>query len=197
MPRYTESYNLKDEYERLDAHLDDLAQQVVEIEQEMESADEVGPTLTHRYETRLREFHEAEREIAGISWALNPDDPNQDPITEVTVGALTAGEYVTAKDRTEALRAEHADRWGVDVDAEQSDQLHVAAAGLVDADSLDTDDYDACVDSLADAVPQFLAWLASRVDNLSTPKVEGNDSGGRLADARSRAETESDSPEQS
>mgnify|MGYP000217451214 CR=1 FL=1 len=195
MPRYTTTYNINDEFERLDARLDELAEEVVSIEQEMDSDDPDDETLAE-YEDKLTTLQQKERELAGVSWARDPDG-DQDPITEVTVGALTAGEYATAKDRTAALEDEQSDRWGVESDMDHSDRLHVAAAGLVDAAGADVDGYDDAVTWLASCLPQFVAWLADRVDEASTPDISGKNSNERLAAARSRAGSDSGSADSS
>jgi len=195
MPRYTTTYDVADERDRLDARLDELAEAVVAIEQEMDTENPEEGRLS-RYESKLNALQRAERKLAGVSWALDPDG-DQDPITEVTVGALTAGEYATAKDRTGALEQEQSDRWGVDVSMAQSDRLHVAAAGLIDADGLDVYDYDDAVTALKETLPQFVAWVAARVDEVSTPDIEGNNSEARLRAARSRVESDSGSGDSS
>jgi len=195
MPRYTETYDIEAEYERLDARLDELAEEVVSIEQEMDSDDPDEETLAE-YEAKLTTLQQKERELAGVSWARDPDG-DQDPITEVTVGALTAGEYATAKDRTAALEDEQSDRWGVESEMNHSDRLHVAAAGLVDAAEADVGGYDDAVTWLSDCLPQFVAWVADRVDEASTPDIPVKNSDARLKAARSRVESDSGSGDSS
>lgn len=168
MPRYTETIDLREEHDRIDEELDELA---------AESAD-VDPDSPRRQELDTQ-GKRLEKHLAGLAWAINPpeDDPTRDqPYEEVTVGALTAGEYADLTDTAAADAQQGKATTG-------SSQVLFAAKGLEDAPFLDEEMNEAQrLAAVSQLQPQFQKWLASRVDKLSTYDLEGNGYAARIAE---------------
>lgn len=171
MPRTTETYNLEEERDRIDNKLDELADEVAELDE--------GNLLRGQ---KIEEANSLERHLTGILWALNPDDEeDRDPYTEVTLGSLTASEHADVRDSAPQ----------VDSPGKQSNEggsmILYAAKGVVEAPFLDQNNpaYNEKIAAVGDLQPQFAEWLAERVDELTTPDVEGNGFGERVAERMS------------
>lgn len=170
MPRTTETYDLEEERDRIDTKLDELADEVAEL-------DEDNPLRGRKAE----EANSLERHLTGIQWALTPDEEeDRDPYTEVTLGSLTAGEHADVRDSaTSVSKTSHKS-------SEGSSMILYAAKGVVEAPFLpDSAGYDAKIGNVSNLQPQFVEWLAERVDELTTPDVEGNGFGERVAERMS------------
>lgn len=153
MPRTTVTVDLQDELERIDQELDDVADEVAELP---DGAPHAGDLAERGVQL--------ERQLAGLQWATDPpdDDPIDGPIEEVTLGGLNAGEYLD-------VQAETADEGGT------VSKVIFAAKGVVDAPFIDDSMSEAeRVQAVRDLPPQFHEWLATKVDDLSTPDLEGN-----------------------
>lgn len=162
MPRKTKTYNLKEEAERIDTELDEVAATVSNLEEGNPGRNE-----------KVREGRQLERELAGLQWALNPEeDEDREPYEEVTVGALTAAEYANASDRA----SDAIGRQKGNSSSEWLRRLYFASAGVVSAPWLDEDDasFEDKLTETNQVAPQFLFWLESVVDEITTPRVEGN-----------------------
>lgn len=165
MPRYTETIDLQKERNRLDKELDELAAESAEYDP--------GSPRREQLDAQGRRL---EKHLAGVMWALNPDDEDDiDPIEKVTVGALTAGEYADLTDTTTADTSAGKTAAG-------SSQVLFAAKGLEDAPFLEDGANEAQrLSAVSDLQPQFQKWLAARVDELSTYDLEGNGYAARVA----------------
>jgi len=179
MPRTTTTYELREEYNRIDTELDNLADTVADL-------DDSNPLV----EAKLEEASTLERQLAGLEWALtDPDDDAPDdnrPYGEVTVGALSTGEYAEVRDTLDGDTDPNMGRAG-------SSEILFAAMGLVDAPFIDDDaDFNAKIRTVADELPpHFHEWLRGRVDEISTPDIEGNGFAQRLAEREASAKTQS------
>jgi len=189
MPRTTQTYDLREEYNRIDNELDELADEVAALGE--------GSPM---YQPKLEEAATLERQLAGLEWALtDPDDDTEDdpavtvegdhddrPYEEVTVGSLSAGEYAEVRDTLDGDDDPSMGRAG-------SSEILFAAMGLVDAPFIDEDDdFTAKIRTVADDLPpHFHKWLRSRVDDISTPDIEGNGFAQRLAEREASAKTQS------
>ncbi|ELY76670.1 hypothetical protein [Natrinema gari] len=177
MPRYTETYDLSEEKERLDSELDELADRTSEIEQQMDDLDddeELTQGQLHEYRESVQEGNRLEQMYAGVQWALDPDG-DREPIKEVTLGSLTAGEYAEVGDRLQAVKQGKVG-WGRNPDLDNARRNMFAGACLQDAPFLDEEDPDleAKIHAVTDLAPAFIHWLEERGDELTTPQVEGN-----------------------
>jgi len=201
MPRYTETLTIAGELDALDERLDAAADDVTALEAEIDDHDGEPPApLLDDYQNALERGQRLDRYRNGLAWALDPDD-GRDPITEVTVGALTAGEISTVTDRTASLSEKKASDWGVPstlVALEGANQNEYVAAGLADAPFInDGDDHADVVGAVADCAPQFVAWLASQIDDVSAPATEGNGFAARVEERRTTDSRGSTTAEQS
>lgn len=175
----TRTYDLREERDRIDSELDGVAEDVAALE--------AGNPLL---EQRAQRGRELERQWVGLQWALNADaagdERDRDVYGSVTIEELTAGTYLRAGSRAEADTAELDVPNGTDIQ-----RLYRVASAIEDADFLSDDpDFDETLVTVAELKPQFFAWLESRVDDVSTPEVEGNGFAARVAAAESD-ETES------
>jgi len=111
-------------------------------------------------------------------------DPGDDLVESVT--------WVTG--RTDALADRLADKWGTDSeDVDGGRVLHVAAVGIEDCPRFSgSPDPEERVDIVRGWHPSFVRWLASRVDDLSTPEVKGKNFGELLKARRSDDGPDSD-----
>jgi len=198
MPRYTETVDIEGALDTVETALDDVVDEVVALEADIDDHDDDPPApLLDEYQSALERGQRLERHRDGLAWALDPDN-GFDAITEVTIGALTAGETNTVTDRTASLESKMTDDWGVQATLRGANQTEFAAAGLVDAPFIDdSDEHADVVGAVAECAPQFVAWLADRVDGLSTPDIEGNGFGERVAEKRTTRSDTSGTPEQS
>jgi hypothetical protein len=197
MPRYTETVDIEGALDTVENALDDVADEVVALEAEIDDHDDPPAPLLDEYQSALERGQRLERHRDGLAWALDPDS-EVDAITEVTIGALTAGEVATVTDRTASMETKKTDDWGVQATLDAANRTEFAAAGLVDAPFIDDSaDHADVVGALAECAPQFVAWLADRVDELSTPNIEGNGFAERVNSKRTTRSDTSGTPEQS
>jgi len=189
---HTQPYNLWDEQDRLRERRERLVDEAVGLERQMLEFEEVPDDLRDEYQETLAEGHQTDRYLTGLEWALNPAD--KDPIEEITVSALTAGDEQWVTGRTDALADRLANKWGTDSeDVDGGRVLHVAAVGIEDCPRFaGSPDPEERVDIVRGWHPSFVRWLASRVDDLSTPEVEGKNFGELLKERRSDGGPDSD-----
>jgi len=183
MPR-TQTYDIDAEQDRLQQDRADIADEAVALEQRMASFDEVPDDLSQEYRETLAEGHKRDRYLTGLAWALDP--PTGTAIDEITLSALTAGDEQWVSGRSDALADQLAREWGADADGVDGGRvLHVAAVGIADCPRFDgSPDPEARVDIVREWHPSFVTWVADRVDDLSTPEVEGKNFGALLKDKR-------------
>lgn len=174
MPRQTQTYDIEAEHDRLDAELDDLADTVAELDEG-----------TLRYDQKVEEATALERQLAGLSWALNPpDEEDREPYEEVTLGALSAGEYADVRDTLDGDENRTKGKAG-------ASEILFTARGLVDAPFLNDENasFDEKISAISDLPPHFHDWLRTQVDDLSTPDIEGNGFAQRLAEREASPKT--------
>lgn len=198
MPRYSQTVDIEGALDTVENALDDVADEVVALEAEIDNYDGDPPApLREEYQSALERGQRLERHRDGLAWALDPDN-EFDAIAEVTIGALTAGEVATVTDRTASMEDKKTDDWGVQATLDAANRTEFAAAGLVDAPFVVEDaDHADVVGTLAECAPQFVAWLADRVDELSTPDVTGNGFAERVNNRRTTRSDTSGTAEQS
>ncbi|QRY26358.1 hypothetical protein [Halobacterium sp. BOL4-2] len=173
MSQATETLDLSAEYDRIDTKLDDIADDVADRSED-------NPARSHTVERGQT----LERHLAGLEWALHPsDDEDRQPYEEVTIEELSAGEHADIKDIIAG-----------DTDPAKgsagSQELLVAAKGLVDAPFLPSDPSETqVVTAVNDLTPHFAAFLADRVDDLTTPDIQGNGFEQRVAERMSTQES--------
>jgi len=179
----TKTYDLCEERDRIDAELDDLADRA--------AADDVELTDADR-----RRAQQLERQYVGLEWALTPPDhEDRDPYERVTLTELTAGSYIKAGAEAAADASEMDVPAGGDIE-----RLYRVTSAIEDAPFV-PDHGDGLV-AVGQLKPQFFFWLEQRVDDLTTPDIEGNGFAQRVAarqqdqtDATSDASSASSSPE--
>jgi hypothetical protein len=193
MPIETATYDLTEERERLEDEMDEVADEAAELYEEEWS----NTQRKQDYQELVADGQMLEQQYVGVQWALDKwDEP------EVTVGGLTAGEYTEVGDLTGAHKQAAQERLGSNVSTASTRRLFYAAAGVVDApfvgDEIGADtrleEKVQCVNQLS---PQFMHWLEERVDDLTTPDVEGNGFGKRLEEKRTTTPPSSPSGGQS
>jgi hypothetical protein len=178
MPRQTDTYDLQDVAADLDERLDELASDI-------QSSDDAEQLLA---EAQQRESH-----LAGVEWAIDKFADDEDATVEVTLGSLTAGEFAQVRDHVDEVRATVVNGGGVE--GAGARQVALAAAGVVDAPFLDEGvpkgvaGFDARRQAVADLAPQFVMWLETEVDDLSTPDVSAGNFSERLAAAAANEES--------
>jgi len=185
MPR-TQTYDIHDERDRLQQERADIADDAVELEQRMASFDEVPDDLSQEYRETLAEGHKRDRYLTGLAWALEPPAGAGVQLDKITLSALTAGDEQWVSGRSDALADQLAREWGADADGVDGGRvLHVAAVGIADCPRFDgSPDPEARVEIVREWHPSFVKWVADRVDDLSTPEVEGKNFGALLKDKR-------------
>lgn len=173
MPQATETLDLRAEYDRIDTKLDDLADATAELSEDNSARGR-----------KIREGKTLERHLAGLEWALDPpEDEEREPYEEVTLGELSAGEHADVKD---IIAGDSDPGKG----SAGSQEILFAAKGLVDAPFLPADASEAQVVSAVDSLkPHFAQYLADRVDDLTTPDIEGNGFVQRVAERTSNQES--------
>lgn len=177
MPRTTETYDLEAERDRIDTKLDELADEVAEL-------DEDSPLRGQKIE----EASNLERQLAGLDWALATPDADEDdhpdrPYQEVTIGALTAGEYAEVRDTLDGDSDPTMGRAG-------TTGILFAAQGVADAPFLEgSEDLTGKIVAVRELSPHFQDWLSARVDEISTPQIEGNGFAQRVAESETSATT--------
>lgn len=186
MPRKTETYDLQAEAQRLDERAAELDEQLAELDADDTVADD-APEVRQTMAEGLK----VDKMIAGVHWALDPPDDEtvlDGPVDEVTLGALTAGEAAMAGDVSAGALEEIREQTALDVgNGGNMSNLHKVAAGLVDAPWISQqDNVQETMQKTSQVAPQFQTWLYERVDELTTPEVEGN---GFIARVRARRST--------
>jgi hypothetical protein len=178
MPRTTKTYDLQEEEERIDEELDRAADEAAEADDG-----------TQVHQKAVARGERLERELAGVQWALYPDEEeDREPYEEVTLGALNAREYGEIGDRVKTAMNKSA---GYGSDLTSTDgvaQIFFVAGGLVDAPFIGEEaGFEQKAQAVGDLAPQFATYLQERVDELSTPDVEGNGFAQRVAERESTA----------
>ena len=181
MPRSTTTYDLQAEAQRLDRELDEAADEAAEATE--------GSSA---YEEAVARGRQLERELAGVEWALDPDEEeDRDPYEEVTLGALNAREYGEIGDRASSAMEQSTTHASGISSASGVQRIFFAAGGLADAPFLsDSADFEEKARAVGDVAPQFLYWMEQRVDELTTPDVEGNGFSQRLEARKSGGTSE-------
>lgn len=187
MPRRTETIDLEEEEARLENKLDELADEVAEWHEKSDST-----IKESKLEELTDEGNSVEQELAGVKWALNPDeDEDREPYEEITLGSLTAGEYARVGDYTIGIKNLNQDKVSKHMEAENARRTVFAAAGIAEAPFLETTEntelYEKYQEVSRKLSPQFVYWIEQRVDELTSPDVEGNGFAARVAE---RIETE-------
>jgi len=184
MPR-TQTYDIGDERDRLQQERAETADRVIELEERLTEFDDVPDDLNREYRQALQEGHQTDRFLSGLAWAADPDEGPA--IDEITLKALTAGNERWVTGRTQALADQLADKWGTDADEVDGGRvLHAAAVGIAECPRFDGDPTpEERVDIVRGWHPSFVRWVADRVDDLSTPEVQGKNFGELLKARRS------------
>ncbi|SIR99629.1 hypothetical protein SAMN05421858_5047 [Haladaptatus litoreus] len=215
MPRNTETIDLREEADRIDSELDEIAEKVARLNDEADEDDEddANAELVGEIEESFEKVDQLERELVGVHWALdewgdnrcgaekddggtcqNPADscPHHDSVggtVELTIGGLTTGEFADVQDRTNTARNEKVG-WGSDPSVEAAGSIFQAAKGLVDADFLSDDpEFFEKQQLVSNSAPQFKEWLSARVDDLTTPNVDTGNFSERLERAQAKLES--------
>lgn len=177
----TETYELAAELQRVESRLDDIADEIADLED--------GNPLIDR---RAKEGQRLERQRVGLAWALHPDErEDRDPYESVTISELTASTHLQAGSRAESDTADLDLPNGTD-----TRRLYRVASAVESGDFLDDDaGFDETLVAVGQLKPHLFAWLEDRVDELSSPDVEGNSFAERVAAARSEKPNDSPSPE--
>lgn len=189
MPRTTKTYDLEDEVERLENEIEDAVDEAAELHQE-----EFDNTLLkERYEEAVQRGNMLEQQYVGVKWALDEFEG-----TEVTLGGLTAGEYIEVGDVTERHRKSAEKHFGPNAPTGNARRMYYAAAGLIDGPFVDEEITSHTrvtekAQEINGLAPQFMHWIEQRVDELTTPDVEGNGFGEQL-EARIKATKQQSSP---
>ena len=184
MPR-TQTYDISDERDRLQQERAETADRVIELEERLTEFEDVPDDLNREYRQALQEGHQTDRFLSGLAWAVDPDEGPA--IDEITLKALTAGNERWVTGRTQALADQLADKWGTDADEVDGGRvLHAAAVGIAECPRFDGDPTpEERVDIVRGWHPSFVRWVTDRVDDLSTPEVDGKNFGELLKARRS------------
>lgn len=156
-----ETRTLRDERDRLDAELDDLAERLVDAEGGTQSA-----------QMLQRSANDVETRLAGVCYLIDQHGHDE----TITVQGLDAGGYARVQDRAEAIRSQR-DQPG-DIPGARSNVF--AAVGLVDAPFLDQDNVAEAADALGVKLgaisnqPLGVAKYVESVANELTTVSEGN-----------------------
>lgn len=172
MPRTTRTLNLQSEAERIDKKLDDLAGRLSEIKDDLGEDEEVD-NVDEAAEI-IEKAQTLEQHLVGLDWALNP--PEDEAFTsceEVTIGALTTGEYGEWTDRVSDAQQEKVGFMQGGGNVNGPAQVFFVATGLVDADFLgEQKDFTGKASRVNQLAPQFTAYLEDQIDELTTPKTD-------------------------
>lgn len=204
MPLDTTTIDIAAELERVEERLDELADEQVALEDQIDDAtdgDEQAPReLQEEYQQVISEANQLDTDRVALQWARDPDT-GIDPVDEIEIAALTAGEMAEVGDRTDAVADLKSQEWGIAPDMNNAEQVHFAAAVLEDAPFIDDGaDFEAKLDVFnADGLvrPQFVRWIARKGREESTPDVEGKSYAERVGDRRTTSSATSATPEQS
>ena len=179
MSLHTDTYDLRDEYDRLD-------EQVAEYAAEYADA----PSGSNAQQLAAREGKRAERHRAGLAWALGyPDDPERDGADwgeDVTVafGALTNGERHLMRDTVDDTGWKDQDAYVAIATADAPYLEH-------DPDAIDPDEYRDTIMNVVDLHPEFVAWAEAKAEEVST----GGDTGKSFLESAMEAAGSTTSPE--
>jgi len=181
MPRTTKTYDLHEEEQRIDREMNEAADEAAEAEDG-----------TRAHEEAMARGKLLERQLAGVQWALYPDEEeDRDPYEEVTLGALNAREYGEIGDRVKTAKEQSAGTASGLTSMDGVQQIFFVAGGLVDAPFLpENANFEQKSQAVGDLSPQFAAYLQQQVDDLSTPDVQGNGFAQRVAERESAATSE-------
>lgn len=153
MPRTTQSFTLESKRDALTDRLNELAEQVA------------GGDAS---EDALQEASRVERHRDAIADAVDEYGEH----AEVTIGALTAGEYGQAKDYVKDSQLEKS---GQSVDGVS--QIVYVAQGVQTAPFLDAaTDTDGAVAAVSQLAPALVEFLEAEIDDLTTPSGNGHES---------------------
>jgi len=147
----THTIRLGDARDRLDARLDDLAAQVED------------PDAPPREVLEEAQAIESQR-LPGVMWGIEEYGAD----AEVTIGELSHGEMAEVTDRVSGAQAEQIG--GADGVSGAATTFFVAA-GLVDAPFIRDrcPDIETAAPTVADDLhPQFVAWLESEIDDVTS-----------------------------
>ena len=161
MSLHTDTYDLVDEYDRLDEQVAEYATQYAEAE-----------PGSNAQQLAARQGKEAERHRAGLAWALGyPDDPEHegsgwgDDVT-VAFGAITNGERHLLNDTIQDTGWKDQDAYVAIATADAPYLEH-------DPDAIDPDDYRDTIMNVVDLHPEFVAWAEAKAEEVS----RGGDTG--------------------
>lgn len=149
MPRKTETYDLTEERDRIEAELSDLADKTAAVSSQnpmhADLQDQGAQLETH---------------LHGVCWAQEEWGDET-----LTFGGLTGGEYGRVEDRLSS--AAHSRRESGPMTG--AARVHMVAAGTVDAPYID-DDYghDQKVSAASGLPVEFLKWAEARIGDLTT-----------------------------
>jgi len=200
MPRNTKTFDLEEERQRINEELDELADKEAE---DIKAEETEGETPTGKFDRqdRREEAQRLDQMLVGVNWALNPsEEEDVEPIEEVTLAALTAGEYGLVSDFVSNDVQSVKRRFGDNINPQQSGRIIFAAGGVVEAPFISEDSrgLDDKISDVKELAPQFVYWLEQRVDELTTPEVEGNGFATRVEErTATTSEPSTPSPEQS
>lgn len=118
--------------------------------------------------------------------APDPASTRTDGAVTVTLGGLTAGEYARVADLVSAASQQRVGFAQGGGPARQGQSRNVfVAAGTVSAPWIESGmDLEAQADAVGDLSPNFVEWLETQINDLTTPPESvGNDFGDRVAQA--------------
>lgn len=181
MPRTTKTYDLTEEKRRIKREMNQAADEAAQADDG-----------THDHEEAMARGKMLERQLAGVQWALSPDEEeDRDPYEEVTLGALNAREYGKIGDRVKTAKEQSVDGVSQLTSMDGVQQIFFVAGGLVEAPFIPRDaGFEEKAQTVGDLAPQFVTYLQYRVDDLSTPDVQGNGFEQLVAEKESAATSE-------
>ena len=157
MPTETKTYQLADEYDRLDQRSEELSDEAARVDED-----------TDRFETLVQEGIAIDSQLGGLQWAI--DEWGED--VEVTIGGLTKGEHARVGDTSKA-DAQRVIGGGDDQPTDGVESVRKTAMGIRDAPPLpDNADFERRVAFVRDVNTQFAGWAERRVNDLTS--YEGN-----------------------
>jgi len=159
MPLRTETYEFTAEAERLEARLDEIADEVVDL-------DDGNPAK----ERLLSEGGQLDVQLSGVRWAMDAHDDEAVPVWDedvdsVTLAGLTGGEYGYVKKRLEEEDEQNS----------AGSMLYMVAKGTEDGPYLQ-DSEKLTVSAVGDLPLAYLKWAQARIDDLTSVGDEGNGS---------------------
>jgi hypothetical protein len=157
MSLHTDTYDLREEYDRLD-------EQVVEYASEYATT----PAQSNAQKIAAQQGKQAERQRGGVAWALGyPDAPdrdgagwNFDGAPEVTFSAITNGERHLLTDTIEDTGWSEQDAYVAIATADAPYLAH-------DPDAIDPEEFRETIMNVVELHPEFVAWAEARADEVS------------------------------